>query len=255
MRRRSSVFTSFSFVCNLLRIVCRSTVNRPLLLFFPQICVKPRKLNVSGFPSPRHFRWSIAYGPNSRRRVFSGCSSRVNFRNRSVSSARNCSASALLKSHHDVVSESHHDHIAVRSLLTPCLDPQVEHVVKIDVRQKRRSTATLRRPFLHPHSFPILQHAGVQPFLDEPHDAPVCDPVLDELHQPFVGKPIEKTFDVKIEHPVHLSRQQSGVERIQRLMLASPWSEPVRESEKVRFVDGVQHLDRRHAGRFCLPAP
>ena len=62
---------------------------RPLLLFFTQMCVKPRKLNVSGFPSPRHSRWSIAKGPNSRSRVFSGCSSRLNFRIRSVSSARN----------------------------------------------------------------------------------------------------------------------------------------------------------------------
>ena len=34
MRRRSSAFTSFSFACSRLRIVCRSTVNRPLLLFF-----------------------------------------------------------------------------------------------------------------------------------------------------------------------------------------------------------------------------
>src|SRR5207244_12578069 len=67
---RSSAFTSFSFVCSLLRIVCRNTVNRPLLPFFTQMCVKPRKLNVSGFPSPRHCRWSMAYGPNSRRRVF-----------------------------------------------------------------------------------------------------------------------------------------------------------------------------------------
>ena len=63
--------------------------NRPLLLFFTQICVKPRKLNVSGFPSPRHCRCSIANGPNSSSRVFSGCSSRWNFLIRSVSSARN----------------------------------------------------------------------------------------------------------------------------------------------------------------------
>jgi hypothetical protein len=28
------------------------------------------------------------------------------------------------------------------------------------------------------------------------------------------------------------------------LMLATPWSEPIREAEKIRFVDGVQHLDR-----------
>src|SRR2546427_105203 len=55
MRRLSSVLTSLSFACSRLRIVCRSTVKRPLLLFFPQMCVKPRKLNVSGFPSPRRF--------------------------------------------------------------------------------------------------------------------------------------------------------------------------------------------------------
>ena len=36
------------------------TVKRPLLRFFPQICVKPRKLNVSGFPRPRVFRCSAA---------------------------------------------------------------------------------------------------------------------------------------------------------------------------------------------------
>src|SRR2546430_12733879 len=69
IRRRSSAFTSFNFVCNLLRIVCRSTVYIPLLLFFTQICVKPRKLNVSGFPSPRRCRLLIANGPNSSSRV------------------------------------------------------------------------------------------------------------------------------------------------------------------------------------------
>jgi len=64
------------------------------------------------------------------------------------------------ESNHDVVCESHHDHITVCTLLTPCLDPQVEYVMKIDVRQKRRSTSTLGRPCLHTYSFLILQHAG-----------------------------------------------------------------------------------------------
>jgi hypothetical protein len=150
----------------------------------------------------------------------------------------------LLKAQHDIISESHHDHVAVRTLLTPHPDPKVEHVMKIDVCQKRRSTSALRRSFLHPYSFPILQHASAQPFLDQPHDAPIGHPMLDELDQPFVGKPIEKTFNVKIEHPVRFSRQQSRVERIQRLMLASPWSEPIRKAEKIRFIDGVQLLDR-----------
>src|ERR1039458_9305712 len=113
-------------------------------------------------------------------------------------------------------------------------------------------TSTLGRPFLRPYSFPLLQHAGLQPFLDEPHDAPVCDPVLDKLHKPFVRKTIEKAFDVQIKHPVHFSRQQSRVQRIQRLMLASPWSEPIRKTEKVRFVDSVQHLDRRALDDFVF---
>jgi hypothetical protein len=43
------------------------------------------------------------------------------------------------ESNHDVVRETHYDHITVRALLSPCLDPQVEYVMKIDVRQKRRT--------------------------------------------------------------------------------------------------------------------
>src|SRR6267142_2103720 len=78
-----------------------------------------------------------------------------------------------VESHHDVIREAHNDHIAVCPLLTPRLDPQIEYVMKIDVGQKRRSTSTLGRPFFHTYSFPILQHAGIQPFLDEPHDAPI----------------------------------------------------------------------------------
>src|SRR5439155_768954 len=46
-------------------------------------------------------------------------------------------------------------------------------------------------------------------------------------------------------HPVHLPRQQPRVERIQRIVRAAPWSEPVREAEEVSLIDRVQHLDRR----------
>jgi hypothetical protein len=47
-------------------------------------------------------------------------------------------------------------------------------------------------------------------------------------------------------------RQQSRVERVQRLMLASPWPEPIRESEKICFVDSVQHFDRRTLDDFVF---
>src|SRR6266404_4716187 len=83
-----------------------------------------------------------------------------------------------VKSNHDVVRKTHPDHVAVRPLLTPRLDPQVEHVMEINVSQQRRGTAALGRPFFHPYSFPILQHTGVEPFLDQSHDAPIGNPVL-----------------------------------------------------------------------------
>src|SRR5437867_4204939 len=35
-------------------------------------------------------------------------------------------------------------------------------------------------------------------------------------------------------------------------MLASPWPEPIRESEKIRFVDSVQHFDRRALDDFVF---
>ena len=52
MRRRSSALTSLSFVRNLLRIVCRNTVNF-FARVFAQLCVKPRKSKVSGLPPSR----------------------------------------------------------------------------------------------------------------------------------------------------------------------------------------------------------
>jgi hypothetical protein len=47
----------------------------------PQMKVKPRKLKVSGLPSPRRWRRSAAKRPNSMSRVFSGCSVSANFAN------------------------------------------------------------------------------------------------------------------------------------------------------------------------------
>ena len=87
MRRRSSHLIALSFACHLVRIVCRSTVNLPDRVV-AQICVNPRKLKVSGFPSPRRDRSRIAWCPNSISRVFSGCSSRLSRRKRARRSSR-----------------------------------------------------------------------------------------------------------------------------------------------------------------------
>ena len=115
--------------------------------------------------------------------------------------------------------------------------------MKIDVGQQRTDAPALNRAHLTACPLPVLQHAGVEPFLDQPHDAPVRHTVLDESHQPSVVESVEEAPDVGVEHPVHLLRHDPGRQRVQRLMRAAPWSEPIREPEEVRFVDGVEHLD------------
>ncbi len=73
-----------------LGMVWRNTVNMPFLRFFAQICVKPRKVNVSGLPRPASFLFWAAYGPNSRSRVLSRCNSSPNAAKRLRRSSRNC---------------------------------------------------------------------------------------------------------------------------------------------------------------------
>ena len=68
--------------------------------------------------------------------------------------------------------------------------------------------------------------------------------MLEEPHHPFVVDRVEERADVGVEHPVHPFLMDADPESVQRLMLASPFTEPVGKAEEVRLIDGVQH--RRH---------
>ena len=64
-----------------------------------------------------------------------------------------------------------------------------------------------------------------------------------KLEQPFVVKMIEKSPNVRVQHPVHLLPRDPDRQRIQRLMLAAPRPETIRESQKVLFVNLVEDGD------------
>lgn len=81
------------------------------------------------------------------------------------------SLDAMLESNDTVISPAYDDDIAARLLLPPSLDPQVKHIVKVDIGQERTDAPALNRTDLTLDSFPILQHTGGKPFLDQPHDA------------------------------------------------------------------------------------
>jgi hypothetical protein len=102
----------------------------------------------------------------------------------------------MLKSRNKVVGKTHEDHLPARLLLSPLLDPEVEYVVQIDVRQQRANTPTLHRSYLTLYSLALFQHARLQPLLDQAYDAPVGYSVLDKLHQPSVVESVVKLPDV-----------------------------------------------------------
>src|SRR5437773_1349312 len=149
----------------------------------------------------------------------------------------------MLESHDEVVGEAHDHDLSARLLLSPPLDPEIEHVVQVEIGQQRADAPALHRSHFAPCPRPLLQHAGVQPLLDEPHDAPVRHAVLDELHQPPVVEGVEGPMDIGIEHPVHLPRRDPYRERLQSLMRTAPRREPVREPEEVDLIDRVQDRD------------
>src|SRR5215213_10204788 len=158
----------------------------------------------------------------------------------------------VLKAHHEVISPADHYHRAFGLCLTPVLHPEVKHVVQVDVGQQRRGTAALWRSFFAARPLSFFQHARVQPLTDEPHHALVSYSVLDELYQPFMVQAIKERTDVAVQHPVHPSRQQPGVQSIQRIVLASAWPVAIREAEKVGLVDSIQHRDRRALGNLIF---
>ena len=68
----------------------------------------------------------------------------------------------------------------------------LKHVVQVDVREQRRNRSPLRRSRLGLRPFPVLDDPRGQPFLDQPQDPSVRDPVLEEPLQATDWSRLEK---------------------------------------------------------------
>src|SRR6266496_1327252 len=120
-----------------LRIVLRRTANRPRL-FVPLMWVRPKKSNVSGFPSPLRLRFSSANRPNSiRPRLI-----RVKFQPKLSQSLPQIFQEAIrvrliLESRDAVIGISDDHHFAFCPLLAPDVHPEIETVEQVNVSQQR----------------------------------------------------------------------------------------------------------------------
>src|SRR6266581_5977436 len=92
---------------------------------------------------------------------------------------------------------------------------------------------------------PAFHDTRLEPSLDQADDAPVADPMLQEADQPLLVDLVEERSDIGVQYEAHLLAADPDAERVQRVMRAAPWPEPVREPEEVCLVDRVQQRDHR----------
>src|SRR5579872_2480611 len=84
---------------------------------------------------------------------------------------------------------------------------------------------------------PFLGNSRPQPLLDQAQYPSVGDAVLDEFDQQFVRQIVEKATNVGIENPVPLLPHDPHPKRVQRIVLAAPRPEPVREPQQILFIN------------------
>jgi len=133
------------------------------------------------------------------------------------------------ETHHAVVRVTHDNHIATGIPLAPLPCPQIQHVVKIDIRQQRRYHCTLGSTLGRSHPASILHYTRLKPLADKSEHAPVCNPVSQKYQHPFMVDLIKERRDIRIQYPVYLLTLQRDRQRIQRIVLATSRSKPIRE--------------------------
>ena len=119
-------------------MVMRLSQKRPFLVF-PQMCVKPRKSNVSGFPSPRFCRFAAGEPSELDEPRLVGVQFQTELREPLAKVGEEpLRIGLMLEPGHKVVGEPRDDHITVGVPSSPLPDPPVEDVVEIDVGKQGR---------------------------------------------------------------------------------------------------------------------
>jgi len=121
----------------------------------------------------------------------------------------------MLKAGDEIVCVANYNHVPLRNLLPPDLNPQVEHVMQIHVGQKRRYHCSLRRTHLRLRPFAFFRYARFQPFLDQPQHSVVSHSMFEELYHPLVidvveahhhTLPTSSSFQIESQSFVHIMR-------------------------------------------------
>jgi len=148
----------------------------------------------------------------------------------------------MLEAYDEGIGVTHDDDLTSGIALSPLVCPEIEDVMEVDIGQQWRGNRPLGRACLRGHKLSFFHHACLQPLADKAVYTTITDAVFNETHQPLVADRIEESCNIGVHYPVHLRAGDPNSQGVQRIVLATPRSEPVREPEEVFFVDCVEHL-------------
>src|SRR5207302_4588451 len=127
-------------------------------------------------------------------------------------SPKSFGVSLVTKHRYKVIRETREFREASAGLLETSLEPQVQHVVQVHVREHWADGTALGHPVLSTGDDAMLHHAGFQPFVQESHKSPVIDPMPHEFAKPLVLNGVEVADHVDLNDVPHATLHDSLTE-------------------------------------------
>lgn len=110
---------------------------------------------------------------------------------------------AMLEAPHKVGGLAHEKNLSPGMTPSPVMSLRVQDIMQVEVGQQGRDRRALRSARLDRFPSVLLDDFSLGPLTDQPQQALVRDPMLEELHPPFVTAVVEEATNVCVQHPVH----------------------------------------------------
>src|SRR3989339_1082484 len=128
----------------------------------------------------------------------------------------------------------------------PPAEPQVQHIVQVDIRQQWRQDRTLRGPFLARMDQAAFHDATLEHTNDQPDDTLIPNAMLQKFDHPLMVDSIKESFDIGLYQVADFLLLDRPSQRIQTFVLVAPQSVRIAAVLEYGLVDRLQ----RPFGRF-----
>src|SRR6266850_560445 len=149
------------------------------------------------------------------------------------------------KAYDEVVRITDEESTSLQPRLDLLLEPHVQHVVQIDVGQKRRNHTALRGALVRKREAAVFEHSRIEPFSDQSQQHPVAYPLPKQVPQVSMIQRVEELADVHFHDPATSHTHRLPPKTVQRLMRRPSGPKAVRARTEVLLIDRFEHHDDR----------